>query len=351
MNKWERKLWFQKNKGKLIKRGTIALSVLLLVVGVIYITYSKFESTQEFTIINGKIVDNGDVKISYEYDGTKQSTPPQKSDGYILTEANCENGDGLWDDLNWKLTVSNITGKTKCNLVFSKTSNYKIVTFNANGGFVDVNYKKISSNEQIGVLPEPSMNYNVFLGWFTDPIDGTQIESSTVLTNDITAYAHWKDLRYFLYNYGQEYPDITGSWDIIKGSNNLQFTKKDKYFEFSGQFYGSGAQTILITNKKVVGNFSKIGFTYEVVSRNINANDTGAISVSGVSNYTSNYGNNGYTTYGSVGFTLRGTLLNTEIPLVSNSAYFPNDGFYVRYYLWSEFASSINFRIYSIWLI
>ena len=123
MNKWERKLWFQKNKGKLIKRGTIILSVLLLVVGVIYITYSKFESTQEFTIINGKVVDNGDLKIiSYEYDGSKHDTPPENNGTYFVQSVDCNNANGSWNNDDWGVNVKNITGKVKCGVSFKKCS-------------------------------------------------------------------------------------------------------------------------------------------------------------------------------------------------------------------------------------
>ena len=284
MNRWERKLWFQKNKGKLIKRGTIALSVLLLVVGVIYITYSKFESTQEFTIINGKIVDNGDVKISYEYDGTKQSTPPQKSDGYILTEANCENGDGLWDDLNWKLTVSNITGKTKCNLVFSKTSNYKIVTYNVNGGdALTPTYKKVVSGDQIGTLPRPKRLKMVFTGWYTQASGGTKIESTTPIANDITIYAQWKTetetVIFNANNGGMMTGSIAGGW-VTSDSWCSSGETVDNTKIFSSNTQNNGCHVIVMTKNKI--NFED----YSAIRVNLTTNMTHYLYITSSKNYS-----------------------------------------------------------------
>ena len=121
MNKWERKLYFQKNKGKLIKRGTIALSVILLIVGVIYITYSKFESNKEFTLINGKVVNNKDLSIIAIYQGdNKVNEIPEKNSEWVFDKAECSNGaTASWNNDSWKLELS-LTTPTKCTLYFKE---------------------------------------------------------------------------------------------------------------------------------------------------------------------------------------------------------------------------------------
>lgn len=65
------------------------------------------------------------------------------------------------------------------------------VSFDANGGEVSPNYKRVSIGDAIGELPEPTRFDYHFDGWFTDPEGGDQINESTVVTSDITYYAHW----------------------------------------------------------------------------------------------------------------------------------------------------------------
>ena len=41
-------------------------------------------------------------------------------------------------------------------------------------------------------LPTPTRDNYTFLGWYTHPIDGDKISSSTVVTDNVTYYAHWQ---------------------------------------------------------------------------------------------------------------------------------------------------------------
>lgn len=50
--------------------------------------------------------------------------------------------------------------------------------------------KKVGN--QIGTLPTPTRERYAFLGWYTAPTGGTEVESSTIVeASDITYYAHW----------------------------------------------------------------------------------------------------------------------------------------------------------------
>ena len=44
----------------------------------------------------------------------------------------------------------------------------------------------------IGELPTATREGYEFLGWFTAAVGGTQVTSATVVTKDVTFYAHWK---------------------------------------------------------------------------------------------------------------------------------------------------------------
>lgn len=41
-------------------------------------------------------------------------------------------------------------------------------------------------------LPTPTRENYTFLGWYTAPIDGDKISSSTLVTDNVTYYAHWQ---------------------------------------------------------------------------------------------------------------------------------------------------------------
>ena len=68
-----------------------------------------------------------------------------------------------------------------------------IVAFNSNGGKLSETTRKIVKNNEIGILPVPVYSGYTFEGWFTSKTDGVQINSSTIITNDVTFYAHWKE--------------------------------------------------------------------------------------------------------------------------------------------------------------
>lgn len=75
-----------------------------------------------------------------------------------------------------------------------------IVEFDANGGYVSKNYKKVVSGSTYGDLPTPKRDDKnlFFIGWFTE--DGTLITSESTVESEepLTLYAHW----------GQDYPFV-----------------------------------------------------------------------------------------------------------------------------------------------
>ncbi len=66
------------------------------------------------------------------------------------------------------------------------------VTFNPNGGEVAEAVRTVQSGSEIGALPTPTRTGNwSFLGWFTDASGGTKISATTVVSDNVTYYAHW----------------------------------------------------------------------------------------------------------------------------------------------------------------
>ncbi len=119
---------------KKIKIGTIICSICLLVGAIIYISFARFESTGNFQLINGTVVDSGDISlVSYMYDegsGTveKHNVPPTNNGDYVIDQVTCTNGNGTWDNNAWTITISNITGNVKCNLTFKTVKHYTVLS-------------------------------------------------------------------------------------------------------------------------------------------------------------------------------------------------------------------------------
>lgn len=78
--------------------------------------------------------------------------------------------------------------------------NYKVkylgipvtVTFNPNGGHVSGATRTVASGKKIGTLPDPAKSGYEFLGWFTELVNGQQIDENTIINGTITFYAHWQ---------------------------------------------------------------------------------------------------------------------------------------------------------------
>lgn len=64
--------------------------------------------------------------------------------------------------------------------------------------------------EAVGELLTPERNGYDFVGWFTADVEGEQISAETVVTADVTYYAHWTPTAYdisYLYTKGAENPN------------------------------------------------------------------------------------------------------------------------------------------------
>src|SRR5574344_2875617 len=110
-----RKLKFKQNRGKYIKIGTLILSVFILVMGIIYFTYSKFTVTNKFNVVNAKVGSfTTTTKINYYADGTQVSTIPSSA-SYIYSTSSCDSGATYsFNEATWTGTVTK--GEKKINI-------------------------------------------------------------------------------------------------------------------------------------------------------------------------------------------------------------------------------------------
>ena len=67
------------------------------------------------------------------------------------------------------------------------------VTFDARGGVTAEASRSVTNDCSVGKLPVVTRNGYEFTGWFTADDGGAQVMESTVITNDITFYAHWTE--------------------------------------------------------------------------------------------------------------------------------------------------------------
>lgn len=65
------------------------------------------------------------------------------------------------------------------------------ITFNANGGTCATTSKSYETGAAVGELPTATRSGYTFKGWFTAASGGTQVTATTVVTGDMTLYAHW----------------------------------------------------------------------------------------------------------------------------------------------------------------
>lgn len=167
------------------------------------------------------------------------------------------------------------------------------VIFNPNGGSVSETSRAIENGNAIGNLPVPTRAGYIFLGWFTDPDEGTQITASTIVTQDITYYAHWNASATAEIN-GTTYSTLRAAINAVP-ANNTQTTirllrdasenvtvpaGKNILFDIGNYTLSSAANNAVITNNGTItitnGNIYQ---TYEFAA--INNNSTGKVIMTG----------------------------------------------------------------------
>ena len=123
-NKELKKLRIKQNKNTYIKKVSIVISCFILLIGIIYFTFAKFESNSpEYTLINGKVTSSSkDVNVIAIYKGTEQVNEiPTRGSGWLFDRAECTNGATIeWNYDGWGPDVRNLTTKTKCSLYFKQ---------------------------------------------------------------------------------------------------------------------------------------------------------------------------------------------------------------------------------------
>ena len=135
---------------------------------------------------NGGKTDISGKNVSYG--GTYGSLPVPARTGYTFT--------------GWytaKTGGTKIESTTKVNITSAQTlyahwsANQYTVTFDANGGTVQISSKNVTYDAAYGDLPIPARTGYTFAGWYTEKTNGTAVTSTTHVSTAAShkLYAHW----------------------------------------------------------------------------------------------------------------------------------------------------------------
>ena len=125
----------------------------------------------------------------YRYDGQKVGALPTEP-----TKTNFTFDGWYTDNVNYTTEVTANTVVTGADVYYAKWLPNLTVNFNANatGATVSPSSKTVAQGKAIGSMPIPVYEHHEFLGWFTDPTDGTEVTSSTIINAGTILYAHWE---------------------------------------------------------------------------------------------------------------------------------------------------------------
>ncbi|MBR5897352.1 MAG: InlB B-repeat-containing protein, partial [Lachnospiraceae bacterium] len=149
------------------------------------VTYTAVytETKNKYTVIfvneDGRELQRSD----YEY-GTMPS--------YNETPTKASEGNKNYYFAGWTPSIETVTGNASYKATFSETEIIYTVTFDANGGAVDIASSTTNSQFKLDSLPTPAFEGYTFKGWFTSAEGGNEVTADTVFTKDETIYARWE---------------------------------------------------------------------------------------------------------------------------------------------------------------
>ena len=214
---FKRKLWWAQRKNDVYKYSTFILLFLIVIISIIYFTYSKFSSTNEMTMYETTVEPfiKNDYFIASYIDGEWSNEIPGKNDGYIVDKIVCDNGAvGTWDYNDWEIRISNATKKTKCSLFFVTGSLIDVelyqglipVTYNSSGDVVvaDTNTKwyDYSNHEWANAVLVNCADSTIKSKYFNDDMSlkSSAVGKTISMDEILQMYVYIPRYRYKLFN-------------------------------------------------------------------------------------------------------------------------------------------------------
>ena len=84
------------------------------------------------------------------------------------------------------------------------------ITLDPNNGSVYPTSIRRNSGDSVGTLPTPTRENYDFTGWYTSNNDGDKIDSNTIVSDNITYYAHWIEKPVYSITYDKNNSNATG---------------------------------------------------------------------------------------------------------------------------------------------
>ncbi len=209
---FKRKLWWAQHKDKIFRIYAITLTLVLVILGIIYFSYSKFSSSNEMTMYETTVEPfiKNDYFIASYINGEWSDSIPGKDAGYVVDKIVCDNGaTGTWDNDKWAILIENATKKIKCSVFFKEKTQF------------DFGY---TGTEQVFSAPK-SGTYKIEL-WGASAGNG---ETKTVSRGSFVSgiITLEKEQKLFVY--------------VGENGNYQRYNYADKKYRYNGGAYGNFA--------------------------------------------------------------------------------------------------------------
>ena len=152
------------------------------------ITLYAHWTIKSYTVVFDANGGSGGVSKSYNHGATLGELPVSTRNGYVFV--------GWWTAAEGgeQVTASTVVTGNVTYYAHWQVKTYS-VDFNANGGAGGSTISR-AHGETLGTLPTPTRDGYTFAGWWTSASGGTQVTASTVVTGNVTYYAHWQIKTY-----------------------------------------------------------------------------------------------------------------------------------------------------------
>lgn len=100
------------------------------------------------------------------------------------------------------VTATNIVPSVAIQTLYAHWTTEQTLVFDANGGVCEIETKACTMGQTYGSLPEATRSDHIFLGWWTELDEGTQVTDESLATMDLvyTLHAHWAMKQTVLFN-------------------------------------------------------------------------------------------------------------------------------------------------------
>lgn len=206
------------------------------------ILYGQWEAKRDLITVSFDSCGGTEVlPVVIERGGTVTSLMASQKEGYTFMGWYLEPSDGE------KVTDSTVFAEDT--VLYAQWNRNPVVIFDSNGGGPENIERMVSYGSMVGELPVYQSGANLymsFIGWFTDAVQGEQVDKNRIITEDVIFYAHWGWKPVFNANgghitQGEDFPLQESSQYVLEW---LPEAQKDGY-SFAGWYLADGVTQVL----------------------------------------------------------------------------------------------------------